>query len=211
MGGLRALRWKPHLRITSISAKLVTSAATQITRRPACPIPSRVAASRDASLLRAPQPSLSGEPLGNDGGCPTRRLEAASMSVVLGTLTRDEKAHSGLLINSLSLLRGVPRANSSKSEGLDPSNVARSAAQRFWRKLYGWSKIYLGQVLKERHRATLRDSCLTIDHEIFLEAHSILARAEQGKRHTRVPPHILDLLPHPQVPTNKLVPVDADP
>src|SRR5262245_39662629 len=68
MRGLRALGWKPHLRITSISAKLVTSAATQITRRPACPIPSRVAASRDAPPLRAPQPSLSGEPLGNDGG-----------------------------------------------------------------------------------------------------------------------------------------------
>jgi Metallopeptidase family M24 len=57
----------------------------------------------------------------------------------------------------------------------------------------------------KRHRLEQGDVLfleLTVDHEIFLEAHRILAPAEQGKRHTRVPPHILDLLPHPHVPTN---------
>src|SRR5215813_4753851 len=137
-------------------------------------------------------------------------MQSESMTSNVGAiLVTKSRARSADQV--LSLLRRAPRANSSKSAGLDPCNVAGSAAQRFWRKLYGWSQVYLGQVLKERHCATLRDPCLTIDHEIFLEAHRIPAGAEEGKRHPRVPPHILDLLPHARVSTNKLVPLDADP
>jgi len=90
-------------------------------------------------------------------------------------------------------------------------DVAGLAADRLWWEYDSRADIGVGQALQEVGPAAFGDACLSIHHEILLQAQRVLAMTEHGERHTRLALHVLDFLPDTHVRTDEFVVLDTDP